>query len=81
MLFARQHCHWPPVPDFDHKHAMSDKASYANSHHTLKKEEGGKGGESKEKESRGMLRMYSLRLKKPKKLEKTRTTSALSGRQ
>lgn len=52
MLFAKQHCHWPPVPNFDHKHAMSDTASYANSHHTLKKKKGKRG---REREGRGML--------------------------
>lgn len=70
MLFARQHCHWPPVPNFDHKHAMSDMASYANSHHTLKKKEkGGKRG-GKGRSGHASLYMYSLLLKKPRKLDK-----------
>lgn len=69
MLFAKQHCHWPPVPNFDHKHAMSDMASYANSHHTLKKKKGEK-GEGKRRSGHASLYMYSWHLKKPRKLDK-----------
>lgn len=64
------------------KHAMSDTASYANSHHTLKKEKEEKEKEGERKSGHASVLMYSLLLKKPRKLDKTRgTTSASSARQ
>lgn len=67
------------------KHAMSDTASYENSHHTLKKRKRKKEGEREEgerKSGHASVLMYSLLLKKPRKLDKTRgTTSASSARQ
>lgn len=69
------------------KHAMSDTASYENSHHTLKKKKKkkkkeGKREEEERKSGHASVLMYSLLLKKPRKLDKTRgTTSASSARQ